>query len=122
MKIRKEEALTLQELLYWLEKRKGGQKWWATSDQRDLATYAEQYSKLSEERSKKFLRMLTEDVGLPREIAVQIVRIIPLVIDEVDPFIQQLKEDREWTREELQEKTKQILQATREVWKEKSSP
>lgn len=121
MKIRKEEALTLQELLYWLEKRKGEQKWWATSDQRDLATYAEQYSKLSEERSKKFLRMLTEDIELPREIAVQIVRILPLVIDEVDPFIQQLKEDGEWTREELQEKTKQILQATREVWKEKSS-
>lgn len=122
MKIKKETPLDYQELLRWLKKRRGESKWWATSDQREIAAHAEQYSKLNEERSEKLLKRLTDEIELPKEIAVQIVNTLPLVIDEVDPFLQQLKRKKELSSEEVKQKTKQILEITRELWEEKHSP
>lgn len=121
MKITEKKPLTLQELLSWLKKRRGESKWWATSDQREIASYAEQYVKLDEASSEKLLKKLTKGVKLPREVAVQIVNTLPLVIDEVSPFIQQLKREQDLSPNEQNEKTKKILQITREIWEEERS-
>lgn len=121
MEIIKEEAITLQELLSWLDKRRGGSKWWPTSDQRELASYAEEYKKLGAEQEEKLLTKLIEEINIPREIAVQIVSTLPLIIDEVTPFLKQLKEKRELSSAEEKEKTREILQATREIWRKKHS-
>lgn len=120
MKIQRNEILTFQEVLTWLKKRRGESKWWATSDQREIASYVEQHKKLNKEMSQKLLKKLTDDIGIPKDIAIQIVNILPLTIDEVSPLIDQLQKEEDLSKDEIEAKTKEILQATRKVWKERT--
>ena len=65
------------------------------------------------------LKELIDNVHIPKIIAVQLVDILPITIDELEPFLQQIELYRDETlpKEERETLTKKLLDILREYWK-----
>ena len=112
-----EKPLTLWEVIDILEKRKHGEHW-ETTDQRRTYEYAMKMVKLSKEDAENLLNILMEKFKIPRIIAVQMVNILPVTLDELDPFLKQLDEIGVKLEEEKREKfIRELLEVLRDYWK-----
>ncbi|MHA1617577.1 MAG: hypothetical protein ACTSX9_09750 [Candidatus Njordarchaeales archaeon] len=112
-----EIPLTLWEVVELLEKRKKN-KHWESTDQRRVYEYATQMAKLSKEDSEKLLKTLISQFNISRIIAVQIVNILPVTIEELEPFLKQLEKRGVKLEGEKREKfLRELLGVLREYWK-----
>ncbi len=112
-----EIPLTLWEVVELLEKRKKN-KHWESTDQRRVYEYATQMAKLSKDDSEKLLKTLISQFNIPRIIAVQIVNILPVTIEELEPFLKQLEKRGVKLEGEKREKfLRELLGVLREYWK-----
>ncbi len=105
MEIKKEEPLELWELLEILEKRRNAKKQFETVEQRRVYEYATKATKLNKEDALELLKKLMNRYKLPKKIAIQLVDILPLTLEELEPFIIQL-EDEDLIPEEQEERDK----------------
>ncbi len=142
MEVIKEEPLSLWEVIKVLEKRRGDKEYWDKTDQRRVYEYAQKIVKLDHDDAMELLKILTKDFGIPKIIAVQIVNLLPVTINELEPLFQlvvdvvskarieknladyipyldQLKEfaERLEKKEEREKLTKRLLNILRKYWK-----
>lgn len=87
-----EKPLTLWEVIRILEKRKGKSQHWDKADQRKVYEYANKFYKLDENNARELLDILTEKFNLPRAIAVQIIDILPVTLEELELIFAELVE------------------------------
>ncbi|MHA1664316.1 MAG: hypothetical protein ACTSVW_00585 [Candidatus Njordarchaeales archaeon] len=119
MEIEHEEPLMLWDIIKLLKKRKGDADYWDIADQRRTYEYAINKVRLNEDDARKLLKELIDNVHIPKIIAVQLVDILPITIDELEPFLQQIELYRDETlpKEEREALTKKLLDMLREYWK-----
>lgn len=115
MEVIEEKPLLLWDVIKLLEKRKGDKDKWEKTEQRRVYDYAKLIVKLPEDKARELYEKLTNELKIPEIIAVQIVDILPLTINEVEPFIRQLveRENIELTKEEEEKLVEEILKLTR---------
>ena len=119
MEIEHEEPLMLWDIIKLLKKRKGDADYWDIADQRRTYEYAINKVRLNEDDARELLKELIDNVHIPKIIAVQLVDILPITIDELEPFLQQIELYRDETlpKEEREALTKKLLDMLREYWK-----
>jgi len=119
LEIEHEEPLMLWDIIKLLKKRKGDADYWDIADQRRTYEYAINKVRLNEDDARKLLKELIDNVHIPKIIAVQLVDILPITIDELEPFLQQIELYRDETlpKEEREALTKKLLDMLREYWK-----
>ena len=119
LEIEHEEPLMLWDIIKLLKKRKGDADYWDIADQRRTYEYAINKVRLNEDDARKLLKELIDNVHIPKIIAVQLVDILPITIDELEPFLQQIELYRDETlpKEERETLTKKLLDILREYWK-----
>ncbi|MCD6490873.1 MAG: hypothetical protein ACP6IQ_05320 [Candidatus Njordarchaeia archaeon] len=119
MEIEHEEPLMLWDIIKLLKKRKGDADYWDIADQRRTYEYAINKVRLNEDDARELLKELIDNVHIPKIIAVQLVDILPITIDELEPFLQQIELYRDETlpKEERETLTKKLLDILREYWK-----
>ena len=102
MEVVEEKPLLLWDVIKLLEKRKGKRDKWEKTEQRRVYDYAKLIVKLPEDKARELYEKLIDELKIPEIVAVQIVDILPLTINEVEPFIKQLmeRESIELTKEE----------------------
>jgi len=115
LEVIEEKPLLLWDVIKLLEKRKGDKDKWEKTEQRRVYDYAKLIVKLPEDKARELYEKLTNELKIPEIIAVQIVDILPLTINEVEPFIRQLveRENIELTKEEEEKLVEEILKLTR---------
>ena len=91
MEVEKEEPLEYWEVAKLLEKRKGDQQKFDTTDQRRVYEFVTTAARLDKDDAEKLLKELVEDLKIPKDIAVQMVYILPLTMQELEPFLKQLE-------------------------------
>jgi len=115
--ILEEVPLTLWELIDLLEKRRKG-KHWESTDQRRTYEYATSIVKLSKEDSEQLLNILLNKFKIPRIVAVQLVNVLPVTVDELEPFLKQIEKIGGKLESEEREKfVRELLSVLREYWK-----
>jgi len=119
LEIEHEEPLMLWDIIKLLKKRKGDADYWDIADQRRTYEYAINKVRLNEDDARELLKELIDNVHIPKIIAVQLVDILPITIDELEPFLQQIELYRDETlpKEERETLTKKLLDILREYWK-----
>ena len=114
MEVEKEEPLELWEVKELLEKRRGDKKQFEITEQRRVYEYATEAVKLSEEDAKELLNTLTKKFKIPKIIAVQLTDVLPLTLEELEPFLPQLEEHFTFENvEERREFEKKLLDELR---------
>lgn len=115
MEVVEEKPLLLWDVIKLLEKRKGKRDKWEKTEQRRVYDYAKLIVKLPEDKARELYEKLIDELKIPEIVAVQIVDILPLTINEVEPFIKQLmeRESIELTKEEEEKLIEEVLKLTR---------
>jgi len=115
MEVEREEPLELWEVLELLEKRKGDKPQFDTTDQRKVYEYAKEAAKLEKKDALELLNILMKKFHLPKKIAIQMVDVLPLTAQEIEPFIVQLEEEMKLeSKEEKDALMSEILSILRE--------
>ena len=109
-----EKPLLLWEVIKILEKRRGKSSHWDKTDHRKVYEYANRFIKLEFDDALELLNLLTGKFKLPRIVAVQFVDILPITIEELEPFFEEIQRVSESiktrNKEELPQYLREVLE------------
>ncbi len=92
MSVTNEQPLIPWEVKKILEKRRGGSSQWDKADQRRVYEHADKFYKLDMDDALELLNKLIKEYEIPRVVAVQIVDILPVTLDELDIIFKAIEE------------------------------